>query len=365
MYGETRNAHSVRAMAVVAAATLLALAVPVGAPLYADVYPSSNELNYDDAVDKANLQYGFEPPQVVQYETATFTATIIYGTAIDVDQPTVNVAFSNEAVLTAVEEGTFDIVPTSPSRRDLDEGTRREGGGYEMSWTWDVTPLLAGERQLTLQILPTVLIEGEVQENVANINEPIPVTVDVHPVQQEFDAVLVAAESMQTEIPEDMVVGEQYDVSASLSLAGETDLVTVDIQLAKAEGSADVTILEKPAAAAVVAYTGQASAVDQVVVRHWTVIPDEPGQVAFVFTATVEGVAGAKPLQGSVPNIQAVRATAPAPSFWDRIQQPVLYVTPFVVLAGGILALWAAWKRRSARKGSDDDSAESWADPSP
>ena len=54
----------------------------------------------------------------------------------------------------------------------------------------------------------------------------------------------------------------------------------------------------------------------------------------------------------------SARAIEPGPSFWDIIQQPVLYLAPFVALAISILGLWAAWKKRKA----GEEAAESSGD---
>jgi hypothetical protein len=360
--GEARERHNVRPAIIVAAATLLALALPAGAPLYAQVYPEPDSESVAEAITDASLDARFESPPVTQFETATFNATVIYGVSSpDPDLPTVKVAWSNEAVLTAKNEGSFEITQTSLSRQFLNAGTRRPGGGYELTWSWDVTPLVAGEQKLIISILPTVVVKGQVIPEFANINDTIEVTVDVHPVQHDFNEVLAAAESMETDVPGEMIVGEGYDVSASLPLLGHGDTVSADIELAESEESADVTILEvsaAPAAAHLVAASDTES-----VVRRWTVIADEPGQVALVFTATVQGQAATQNLKQDVPVQASARATERGPSPLEVVQQPVQYLTPFVALAIGLLGLWAAWKKRkagekaSASESSSDDAA--------
>jgi len=227
-----------------------------------------------------------------------------------------------------------------------------------------VSPLVAGEQKLIISIIPTVVVKGAVIPEFANINDTIEVTVDVHPVQHDFNEVLAAAQSMETDVPDKMTVGEEYDVSATFPLLGHGDTVSADIELAKSEDSADVTILElsaAPAAANLVA----ASDTDSVV-RRWTVIADEPGQVALVFTATVQGQAASQNLQQDVPVQASARATERGPSPLEVIQQPVQYLAPFVALALGLLALWAAWKKRkSGEKASEREAAGSSDDPAP
>jgi hypothetical protein len=221
-----------------------------------------------------------------------------------------------------------------------------------------VTPLVAGKQNLSVSILPTVVVEGKVVPGLLNINRPITVTVDVHPVQHDFDEVLTAAAAMKTDVPDEMVVGKQYLVTASMSMAGHADTVSADIHLDPAENSAGVTIVEVSAAPAAARMVPVASA-EEGIVRRWTVTSDKPGQVALVFTATVRGQAATHHLERKVPIAVSARATEPGPSFWDIIQQPVQYVAPFVALAIGILGLWAAWKKRKA----GEDAAESSGDP--
>ncbi|SDP78326.1 hypothetical protein SAMN04487914_13919 [Arthrobacter sp. ok909] len=358
MYGEVRRGQRVRAAVVVVAVTLLALAWPVGAPLYAIVYPGPDAHTVNEAITDASLDAKFDSEPITQFETTTFRATIIYGTSSpNPDLPTVKVAWSNEAALAAQTEGTFDIEPTSASRQFLDAGTHRPNGGYELTWTWDVTPLVPGKQTLTVSILPTVVVEGKVVPGLLNINRPITVTVDVHPVQRDFDEVLKAAADMKTDLPDEMVVGKQYLVSASMSLAGHADTVSAEIHLDSAENSAAVTIVEVSAAPAT-AQMEPAAAGEESISRRWTVTSDKPGQVALIFTATVRGQAATHRLERKVPIAASARATEPGPSFWDRVQQPVQYVAPFVALAISILGLWAAWKKRKAGEDAADSSGD-------
>lgn len=359
MYGETRRAHGVRVTVVIAAVTLLALAWPVGAPLYAIVYPGPDAHSVNEAITDARLDARFEKEPVTQFETATFRATVIYATSSpNPGLPTVKIAWSNEAALAAPAKDTFKIEPTSPSRQYLDHGTHRPDGGYQLIWTWDVTPLVAGKQKLTVTILPTVVVEGKELPGLVNVNRPITVTVDVNPVQHDFDEVLAAAAAMKTDVPKEMVVGEKYDVTASMSLAGHADTVSADIDLHTSRDSAAVTIVVASAAPAAARMALAASGGDAIV-QKWTVTPDKPGQVALVFTATVKGQAATHPLEQKVPIAASARAKEPGPSFWDIIQQPVLYATPFVVFVAGILGLWASWKKRKAK----GDAAESSGDP--
>jgi hypothetical protein len=133
MNGETESKASVRAAFLVAAATLLAFLLPAMAPLYAQVYPGSDPKNVAEALDKANVDAGFESDRLMQFEEVAFKATVIYGTATTPKLPTVLVSWNNEAILTAQQPEAFVIDPTSPSRQFLELGTPRPGGGFELT----------------------------------------------------------------------------------------------------------------------------------------------------------------------------------------------------------------------------------------
>lgn len=354
MFVESRRSIGVRAALVVAAVTMLALAWPLGAPLYAEVYPGPDAGTVNEAITNAGLDAGFDSEPLTQFETTTFRATVIYGTTSP-NLPTVKVAWSNEAQLAAEAKDTFNIEPTSASRQFLDAGTRRPGGGYELTWTWNVTPIVAGKQTLILRILPIVVVEGQVVPGLIDVNEPIAVTVDVHPGQRDFDEAIRAAAEMKLQVPGEMIVGEKYDVTASMSLApNHSGTVSADIDLDKGEDSSAVTIVEATAAPAA-ARTALPMSGEESIVRRWTVVSDEPGQVALVFTATVEGHAAAQNLAGKVPKTASARANARAPSAGEILQQAVQYVAPIVALAVGVLALLAAWKKWKVGKDDPDD----------
>lgn len=327
---------------VVAAVSLLALVLPAAGPLYARVYPGPGSA-FNAALADASLHTKFVPHRVTQFDTARFTATLVYGTPLDPKRPTVKVAWSNVAELVAEDESDFVIERVTSSRQYLNFQHRRPGGGYSLSWTWDVTPMVSGKQRLTLRILPTVVIGQRALRDVVDVNEPIPVVVEVHPAQREFNDVLAAAKHMKTDVPRRMTVGKEYDVSASMSLAGHDGDIGADIALKAAEGSADLTISEKTTPQALLVPTAFSPAGN--VVRHWTVVPDEPGGVRLVFTATVTGRAADTDLKQDV----AVPASARAvPSFWDILQKPVVMLTSIAAVVVAALSLLLTWKKHRA-----------------
>jgi hypothetical protein len=216
-------------------------------------------------------------------------------------------------------------------------------------------------------IHPSVVVEGKRVPELADVNQPVEVTVDVNPVQRDFDDVVVAANDMDTELPDEMTVGEEHDVSASMSLAGHAGTVAADISLTQGETSAEVTITRSSAAPqAMTPVAGVAAAPDDVIERRWTVIPDEPGQVDLVFTAAVAGRAGDRALQQDVPIVATVRAVEPGDSFWEALQRPVLYLAPFAALAATLVGLWAAWsKKKGAHAATEPAAGDKGAGPPP
>ncbi len=310
-----------RQIFVVIAATLLALAVPTAAPLYADVYPSPNAETFAEALGKANLHFGFNANTITQYEPAVFSAAITYGTSIDPALPVIKVGQSNEATLTSSDADAFRIVPTSSSRQDLDSsGTLLPNGGFQIIWTWDVTPLKPGQQNLTLSIIPTVVVKGQVlPSTVESRNEPYSVTVQVNPAKRAFDDVVTAASSLQTHVPEQMTVGNQYDVSASLPLTGHVGTVQAGISLSTRSGSARVTIREASSSAGPQVRRASTNAPATRVTRRWTIVPDELGPILLVFTVAVDGKAGTQTLHQEVAANVSSRSVKPPPTFWETV----------------------------------------------
>lgn len=335
-----------RTTAVVMAATLLALALPAAGPLYAEVYPG---------LTPARLDAGFESEPVIQYEEVQFTATAIYGPDVGSDFD-VFIAWSNVVTLEPEQKEAFDIRRTSPPKLLVEQASLRPDGNRELTWTWQVTPLLDGTKKLQVRVSPSATIKGQ-KKDAADLNKPISVWVEVHPAKRDFDEVVAAAEAMQTDIDEVMTVGEEYDVGASMSMAGHPDTVSVDLALTKGEDSVDVAITESTAARQAVAQS--ALSTGNMAQRRWTVVPLEAGRVDLLFTATVVGQAAGQPLTDEITLAAEARANDPPPSVWDRLQQPVLYVTPFIVLIG---AIWALVEKGRRRRRADSRAVETSAD---
>src|SRR6478735_2251003 len=120
--------------------------------------PGSNLLNTREdlvhAVTTAAVSTSFAPQGPVENEPTRFTATIHYARPLN-GVPTINVAYANDATLSALDPKQFDIAPVTDRRRNLDEG-RPDGQGLALDWSWDVIPRAVGKLTLTLEIQPVL-----------------------------------------------------------------------------------------------------------------------------------------------------------------------------------------------------------------
>jgi len=351
MYGESARRKSLRGGLVVTFATLVAMFLPTSAmSLNQATYPLRGSPN---PFAIARVASGWSEPEVVQFEPVTFYATLIYGVEGDPTLPSVEIAYSNAATLTAENPAAFVISPGDPVTKTLDTGTVRPEGGYELTWAWDVTAREVGPQKLLIHFVPEVFVDG-VRLDVPDRNDDVAVDVRVHPQLLEFQKVVESADAgMETDVPDDMTVGQDYEVSASFPLT-DAD-VDADIDIAEAENSVEVTIREAKAEAALASV---ALGTDAVVTRRWVVTPNATGQVSLVFTARLRGEAGEETIEDTVERTNAALAEAPPPSVWDVIG------TPVTVIGGILAALVAALglvvgirKLLAGRADEDEDSA--------
>lgn len=317
--------------------TVAAAAASPVAQLYAAVYPDqgSNVLTDGDSLEQALTEAAlltrFEPAELTENEPSRFTATIVYDTETSGDPGGVEVAFGNDASLTPVPAGQTDVIPVTPTRRYLNEGSARPDGGFELSWMWDVVPRASGQLTVVFEIQPVLVIDGVPDPDLAKRNEPITITVQVHPNRVAFNEIVAAAGDLELTIPAHLVAGAPTEVTAALSLQGREDVVQADISLATAGGSAAATISEQGPA------TSDRSGAR--LVGTWLVTPDEGGVVNLVFTVSVTAAAGDVPLEQRVETTRSVTADPKPTSLWDRIQAPVLWLTSIVGLIVALVAL--------------------------
>lgn len=335
MHGGSALRRSWKAGIVVACATLVALLLPTSAmSLNQAAYPQRDST---DQWTLAQVVPSWSESKVVQYQPVTFFATLVYDAGdLDPALPTIEVSYSNAATLTSEDPDAFDISPAEPVTKTLDTGRPRPQGGYELTWAWDVTALKDGPQKLFVHFVPEIFEDGK-RLPVPDRNETIPIDVEVHPEQVEFDkAVDSVGEGMTTDVPDDMTVGQEYPVSASIPLTDSE--VTAEIELREEEGSVKVSILEVEAPAALASFD---SSGDAVITRHWVVTPEEPGEVALVFTARLNGEAGEETLEQSVERTDSARAAAPPPSFWDSLGTPVIVIGGILTALAAGVGIWA------------------------
>ncbi|MGC5224017.1 hypothetical protein ACPW96_15705 [Micromonospora sp. DT81.3] len=312
--------------------------------------PLLESSSLSDALSTASLETRFDPAVITQFETTRFTATIVFGVPIDSGATEILIAWSNEATLMGEDPESFEVSPTSPSRQWVDNAFAHPSGGYALSWTWDVTPLLAGDRTLNLRIRPTVVIDGEVVEEYADINEPVVLAVEVHPVQRDLDEVAAAAQSLELDLPEKMTVGEEHVVTITVPLEGHADTIGADVELSREQGSASASI----EMAGQVENDATAGAESRAAIeRTWTVTPTESGRLDLVLMTSVRGEAAGQELRREVHITAATTVVAAPPTFWELLQGPVVYITPFVALAATIVGVWQTRRRRKPTASKD------------
>jgi hypothetical protein len=210
-----------------------------------------------------------------------------------------------------------------------------------------VVPRQSGSLTLLLTIEPVVILPGVSRRDLAQRNKPIRINVRVHPNVQALADVSSAAQQLQINYPKRFVVGEQATVDASLPLKGHQDSVKADIALDRDEGSVAATI--QPA---------ESSQDGDQLVRRWLVTPAAEGPVDLLFTVKLSSQAGDRPLKDQVVLLRSVSADPAPPSLWDRLQAPVTWLAPFVAMAGALLALATAWRKRRSRAGGSAEPAD-------
>ena len=331
--------------------TLVGAAVPAAGELYRQVYPGPDSgvvepgKSIERALTRASLETGFDAEPVTEGVRTVFTARIFY-VKTKPGRPTIKVAYANDASL-EVLKGKFDITPLTDTRQYLDEGTRRPGGGFELAWMWEIVPRQSGSAVLQLQIQPVVILKGSSRKDLAVRNKPIRIDVRVHPNNKALAEVLSAARELQINHPDKLFVGEQAKVEASLPLRGHQDTVEADIALVRDEGSVPATV-----------QAVEPSQDQDRFVGSWLVTPAAEGSVDLLFTVKLSTQAGDLPLTDEVVLHRSVTAEPAPPSFWERLQAPVVWLAPFVALLTGVLALRAGWRRRHQGTGDDAETTD-------
>jgi hypothetical protein len=345
-------------MAVAVVTTLLAAAAAVAAPglgeLYGEVYPGSGSeiidgtaQSFERALIAAHLTHRFSTKTLVENTKARFIASVVYGAREPSKPPNIEIGYANDGDLQAGVEGDFDIVLLSPRRQTLDKGTRRPSGDFKLTWEWEVTPRKSGTLRLELTINPLLILVGSDRDDLRPINEPVPIEVKVHPNREALTAVLAAAEKdLDISLPSELTVGDQVDITATLPLSRQYDVVKRDITLDAAPGSVRTTIQPVPS------LTTQ-----QPLKRGWKLTAEEAGPVDLVFVVKAGTTAGDTDLMGERSNEKTVRAGERPPSLWSRVQALVPWLGSFLGLILAVFGIRTAWKKRHGDGGDADVSA--------
>ena len=146
--------------------------------------PGGGGNDFGGRLARAALRWSFSPNKLAQYEPTRFTATITYDR--QVSGRIILVAYENVATLRETKKGELDcIVRRTGASQRLDEGHSAPGGGYELSWEWDVIPEDGGQNTRTRDTARHCdrrFQEGGIQVR----NEPVPISVRVHPERGRF-----------------------------------------------------------------------------------------------------------------------------------------------------------------------------------
>ncbi len=319
------------ATALIVVVTLLGAITPAAGSLYRLFYPP----NYEKQLMNADLNPKWDHEPLIQYEPAYFTATIIYDKGSG--QGNVEISKQNVADLVA-EKGEADVDLLTGRNQFLKYAKPLSDGRRQLQWRWKVIPYKAGSLVFRLRIVPIVVTpSGETTLHARN--DPVTIKVRVHPNARDLNELKATAEKrLQITMPKKLTAGKRTMITATLPLEAHQDTVQADIALSREEG-VQAAIQPVPAP----------QPKDQVV-RQWNLTPDSEGSLGVVFSVDLATDAGDEHLTGRVPVYRSV-TVGESISIWERLQAPVLWITPFVVLLATILGIRAALGRRN-RDGS-------------
>ena len=327
---------------VVGVVTLVASMVPLGAQLYAQVYPGQQIIKTPEdleiALRDATVKWSFEPNPMLANEAGTVLVDVeLLGEDPDPEDPTVKVAYQTKAqlrprCLDATEvcaEVNADVAPTDWQTRYLRDG---------LHWEWTVTPRSPGEQTLDLEIQPVLVFEGGTSnEDLEKVNRSIPIAVLVHPVEEAWTNVLDAAEDLDTEVPNGATVGSGFDVTASFKLPEspskeDVDDVDVDLSLDVEEGEASIE-------------PGKLVRTGEAVRRDWRVTVTEQGTVDLKFLTVAKATVGDRSKQEEAA---VTRSVVAKPSWVSTWWKQIVGIVSVVAAVSGIY--YEFDRRRKAKR---------------
>jgi hypothetical protein len=342
---------------VVLVVTIVGSALPASSDYFRAIYPGTDPGGGNDPgggtvsgsmndlggrLERAALRWSFSPNKLTQYEPTRFTATITYDRKVS--GRIILVAYENVASLRETKKGEFDIVSLTGASQRLDEGHRLPGGGYELSWEWDVIPQRVGKKTLELEIQPVIVINGSRRKGIQVRNEPVPISVRVHPNAAALHEVSnMASELRVTLAPAELVAGQASEVTAVLPLRPYESVV-----------DADVSMTREPDSVAASVSNAQQTVSSGSLITKWSVTPTDAGTLDLLFHTALSTRAGERTLTAQVETPLSEPVSAAPVSFWSRLVGFFTGINGVVVALGGILALILAI-RRLRRPGAPND----------
>jgi hypothetical protein len=294
---------------------------------------------------RASLGWSFSPGKLTQYEPTRFTATITYDR--EVSGRIILVAYENVATLRETKKGEFDIVRRTGASQRLDEGHSLPGGGYELSWQWDVIPQTAGKKTLELEIQPVIVIDGSRRKGIQVRNEPVPISVRVHPNAAALREVSSKASELHVTLPPELVAGQASEVTAVLPLQPHDAVVVAKVTLTRGPDSVGASV----------------SNIQQTVsagshIAKWSVTPTEVGTLDLRFYVALSTQAGEKTITGKAETLRSVTVSAPPPAFLSRLVGFFTGINGVVVALASTLGLVLLIRRlRNSGDSADADDA--------
>jgi hypothetical protein len=339
---------------VVLVVTIVGSALPASSDYFRAVYPGIDPGGGNDPrggtvsgsindlggrLARASLSWSFSPDKLTQYEQTRFTATITYDRKVS-GRRIILVAYENVASLRETKRGEFDIVRRTGASQRLDEGHRLPGGGYELSWQWDVIPQKAGKKTLELEIQPVIVFKGAREKGIQVRNEPVPISVRVHPNAAALHEVSSKASELPVTLPAQLVAGQASEVSAVLPLQAHDRVVAAKITLTRGPDSVGASV----------------SSVQQTVsagslIAKWSVTPTEAGTLDLRFHIALSTRAGEQTLTEAADTLRSVPVSAPPEPFGSRLVNFFTGIGAVVAVLGGIVGLILAvrkWRRPGA-----------------
>jgi hypothetical protein len=258
-------------------------------------------------LERAALRFSFSPKKLTQYEPTRFTATITYDRKVS--GRIILVAYENVASLRETKKGEFDIERRTGASQRLDEGHRLPGGGYELSWQWDVIPQKAGKKTLELEIQPVIVINGSRRTGIQVRNEPVPISVRVHPNAAALHKVSgTASELRVTLAPAELVAGQASEVTAVLPLQPYESVVNADVSMRRSPDSVAASISN-----------AQQTVSSGSLIAKWSVTPTDAGTLDLLFHTALSTRAGERTLTADVETPLSEPVSAAPVSFWSRL----------------------------------------------